>query len=278
LTESLDNIFTPQVANEARQALRQFLTPPKPPLSEPERVHLAQATSFAIPFDSIELNAFRWGTTGATILLVHGWGSYGLQLNEFIEPLLSAGYQVLAFDAPAHGSTIGEQSNGFEIARAIETVVQYQATSNARATPIEGIVAHSLGAASTSLALSKGMKARKVVYLGAMCSLANAMTLFAKRARLSTDVVAALRHLFESQFGRDVWHRLDIDRTARNLTIPAILFHDRRDREVAFEESLHVSQIWETARLIETSGLGHRRILRDESVIAQTVEFISTPI
>jgi hypothetical protein len=29
--------------------------------------------------------------------------------------------------------------------------------------------------------------------------------------------------------------------------------------------------------LIETSGLGHRRILRDESVIAQTVEFMNTP-
>jgi hypothetical protein len=33
------------------------------------------------------------------------------RLIEFIDPLLAAGYQVLAFDAPAHGSTIGEQSN-----------------------------------------------------------------------------------------------------------------------------------------------------------------------
>ncbi|WP_157260014.1 hypothetical protein [Chamaesiphon minutus] len=53
MTESFDDIFTPQVANEARQALKQFLTPPKPALSEPERVHLAQATSFTIPFEML---------------------------------------------------------------------------------------------------------------------------------------------------------------------------------------------------------------------------------
>ncbi|WP_051038907.1 hypothetical protein [Chamaesiphon minutus] len=82
--------------------------------------------------------------------------------------------------------------------------------------------------------------------------------------------MAQIRHRFSKERLRQ--------RTVRNLSIPAILFHDRRDREVAFEESLHVSQIWATARLIETSGLGHRRILRDESVIAQTVDFMNTPI
>jgi pimeloyl-ACP methyl ester carboxylesterase len=132
-----------------------------------------------------------------------------------------------------------------------------------------------LGATSTTLALSQGMKTRKVVYLGAMCWLSNALNVFAKRARLSTEVVSALRELFEQQFGRDVWKRLALDRNAQNLTIPAILFHDRRDRDVAFEESLAVSQVWSSARLIETAGLGHRRILRDESVIQQTVDFMT---
>ena len=65
---------------------------------------------------------------------------------------------------------------------------------------------------------------------------------------------------------------------AQNLTIPVLLFHDRRDREVVFDESLTVSQVWSNARLIETVGLGHRRILRDKSVVQQTVDFMSTSV
>jgi pimeloyl-ACP methyl ester carboxylesterase len=274
--EHSQNIFSPQVEHEARQALENFLTPSRSQLSESERVNLAAATSFSIPFGSIDINAFRWGI-GPTVLLVHGWGGYGLQLNEFINPLLQAGYRVLAFDAPAHGSTTGERSNGFELAQAIETIVNYHNSSDSEfPQPIEGIIAHSLGATSTTLALSKGMKTRKVVYLGAICCLYNAVTLFAKRAKLSIEVSAAFRYLCEERFGRDVWQKLAVDRNAQNLKIPALLFHDRRDREVAFDESLTVSQAWANARLIETVGLGHRRILRDRSVVRQTIDFIST--
>lgn len=276
IIESSQKIFSPQIEHDARQALKDFLTPSKSQLSESERVSLAAATSFSIPFGSIDINAFRWGI-GPTVLLVNGWGGYGLQLNEFINPLLQAGYQVLAFDAPAHGSTTGERSNGFELAQAIETVVNYQNSSNSQfPQPIEGIIAHSLGATSTTLDLSKGMKTRKVVYLGAICCLSNALTLFAKRAKLSIEVSEAFRYLCEEQFGRDVWQRLAVDRNAQNLKIPALLFHDRRDREVAFDESLAISRAWAKARLIETVGLGHRRILRDRSVVQQTLDFIST--
>ena len=98
------------------------------------------------------------------------------------------------------------------------------------------------------------------------------------RAKLSIEVSEALWHLFEEQFGQDVWQRLAVDRNAQNLTIPVILFHDRRDREVVFDESLTVSQAWSNARLIETVGLGHRRILRDKSVVQQTVDFMTTSV
>ncbi len=256
-----------QVEREAQRAVKEFLTPVKKPLSDSEQALLEQATSCSIPFGSININAFRWGT-GSTILLVHGWGGYGLQLGAFVTPLLNAGYQVLAFDAPAHGSTAGEQTSGLEMAQAIATVAQHQGS-------IEGIIAHSLGAASTTLALSTGMKARKVVYLGAICRLSNNATIFAKRARLSPETEVAFRRLFEVQFGPDIWQRFAVDRTAKNLSIPALLFHDRSDREVPFEESNAIAQAWPEARLIETSGLGHKRILRNEFVIQQTVDFMT---
>lgn len=260
--------FSVQAEQEAQRAIAGFLTPQRQQPSESEQALSAKANILSIPFNTSNINAFRWGT-GPIILLVHGWGGYGLQLSEFVNPLLSAGYQVLAFDAPAHGSTPGEQTNFFELAQAIAAVAQSQDS-------IEGIIAHSFGAASTTLALCNGLQTTKVVYLGAVGCLSNAATTFAKRVRLSGETTAAFRYLCEERFGQDIWQRFTIDQMARHLSIPITLFHDRRDREVPFSESLAISQIWSGANLIETVGLGHRRIMRDESVIRQAVEFMTS--
>jgi pimeloyl-ACP methyl ester carboxylesterase len=110
---------------------------------------------------------------------------------------------------------------------------------------------------------------------GAICWLSNATTTFARRSKLSAEVESALRNLFEVQFGQDIWQKFAVDRTAQNLSIPALLFHDRCDHEVSLAESQAIAQGWSGARLIETSGLGHRRILRAESVIQQVVDFMT---
>jgi pimeloyl-ACP methyl ester carboxylesterase len=72
-----------------------------------------------------------------------------------------------------------------------------------------------------------------------------------------------------------VWLRYAVDQTAMNITVPVALFHDRRDRDAAFAESVAIAQVWKGAQLIETAGLGHQRILRDETVIRQAINFIS---
>jgi pimeloyl-ACP methyl ester carboxylesterase len=268
-----ETVFSPQVEQAGREALEQFLTPPQPrPLSEPEQALLDQAALLSIPFNTVNINAFYWGE-GPTVMLVHGWGGYGLQLAEFVSPLLAAGYRVLAFDAPAHGITEGVKTNGFELAQAITAVANYYNTKFCQS--INGIIAHSLGATSTTLALSQGLQATKVVYLGAICWLSNALTVFAKRARLTAEVEMALRHFCLEEFGQDMWLRYAVDQTANNLTVPVALFHDRRDRDVSFDKSVAIAQVWKGAQLIETAGLGHRRILRDAAVIRQAIDFIS---
>ena len=42
-----------------------------------------------------------------------------------------------------------------------------------------------------------------------------------------------------------------------------------------FTHGAAVAAAWPGARLIETSGLGHRRLLRDEAVVAQVSSFIA---
>ena len=251
----------------SRQVFEKFLTPPKKRVPEAEEKLLELANIFSIPTNSVDLTAYCWGE-GPTVLLVHGWGGRGTQLGFFVKPLVESGYRVLAFDAPAHGKTPGRQTNGFELAMAIEAVVKQEGS-------IHSIIAHSLGATSTTLALTQSVVASKVVFLGALCWLSSAVTEFSRLARLSQEIEKELRGLMENKFGEDVWQRCSVDRMAGNFNIPVLLFHDRKDREVSYQESLAIARSWSNSQLVVTSGLGHKRILRDEQVIQQAVNFIT---
>src|SRR6185369_13228471 len=49
-----------------------------------------------------DLAVWHWGT-GPRVLLVHGWNGHAGRLSSFVQPLVEAGFGVVAFDAPAHG-------------------------------------------------------------------------------------------------------------------------------------------------------------------------------
>jgi hypothetical protein len=52
------------------------------------------------------------------------------------------------------------------------------------------------------------------------------------------------------------------------------VIHDRQDRVIPFEESQKLVRVWSGARLLQTEGLGHRRILGDSRVVAETCRFL----
>ena len=52
---------------------------------------------------------FAWGA-GPSVLLVHGWEGRGAQLGALVDPLVAAGYRVVALDGPAHGDSPGRLS------------------------------------------------------------------------------------------------------------------------------------------------------------------------
>jgi len=73
------------------------------------------ATRISIPSQHGELAAWVWADGPKTVLLVHGWAGRGLQLGAFVEPLVGAGYRVVACDGPAHGESPGRRTNIFSL-------------------------------------------------------------------------------------------------------------------------------------------------------------------
>jgi hypothetical protein len=70
------------------------------------------------------------------------------------------------------------------------------------------------------------------------------------------------------------WADFDVPAMARGQRAPMLLFHDRDDAEVPWSDGAAIASAWPGARFVTTVGLGHRKILRDERVVAETVAFL----
>jgi len=213
-----------------------------------------------------------WGE-GLPIYLVHGWGGWRGQLGAFIEPLLSRGYGVVAFDAPSHGESgpglLGPgRSTLAEMAEALQAVVETHGKP-------AGIVGHSLGCAAVAVAVQDGLDSPKLGFVAPTVEpishtrdMAHALG-FSERTR-----VGLLRRL-EAMVGRPM---ADFDLLAmpdRAALPPTLVVHDRDDREISYDEAERLVASWPQADLVSTEGLGHQRILRDADVVALVAMFVA---
>ncbi|HET7504149.1 MAG TPA: alpha/beta fold hydrolase, partial [Kofleriaceae bacterium] len=212
------------------------------------------------------LAAWRWGH-GPTVLLVHGWEGRGSQLGAFVDPLVAAGLSVVAFDAPGHGDTAGHRLYLADLADCVADI--------ARAVgPLHAIIAHSFGAAAVLMAHSRGaVDARRNVMIAPNAIIPDAVARFAQRVALDDGD----RELLELQLAHHNGVALDalgLAQLVGHRDTALLVIHDRDDREVPFTHGEQLAATWCNATLHPTAGLGHRRILREPSVIAGVVDFI----
>ncbi len=251
----------------ARIGERLFLTPPRHPAPERERAALATAVPFDVPFRGGRLRAWRWGGTGAPVLLVHGWGGRAGQMAAFAPPLVEAGLSAVAFDGPAHGHSDGRLSSAPDFAVAIQAVA-------ARVGGVRAVVAHSMGAPSTVLALGQGLTLEAAVFVGPSVGPRGFLRLFGLALGLSETTRAAIARRLEARFGGR-FEEYDVRNETSGMTLPLLIVHDRRDGEVAWEQGEAIAHAWPGAELVTTDGLGHRRILRDPAVVMRAAAFLA---
>jgi len=252
-------------AAAARWAESLFFTPPKRrrrasrPLAAPSRRLKVEAAG-------AQVSVSTWGQ-GPAVALFHGWGGDSGQLSAFVAPLVERGFTAVALDAPGHGASSGRRSSLPEFAAAL-------AATGAALGPIHGVIAHSLGAAATALALRRGLSLGRAVFLGPPRDPIDWTREFAARLGIAPHVLAALQANSERRLGFR-WEELDVPAAARSLRVPLLVFHDRGDREVPWSDGHAIATAWAGARLETTRGLGHQRILRDPAVVEHAVAFVA---
>ncbi len=254
-------------------AERLFTSPRRFERPERELAVLADGRRFTVPVTlrsprwdgrTVEVAAWRWGF-GPTVLLVHGWEGRGAQLGALVAPLVAAGMSVVAFDAPAHGDTPGSRLYLTDHADAVADVA-------AAVGPVHAVVAHSFGAAAVALARTRnGLHLPRHVMIAPNLIVDTAVASFARTVGLDDADRLTLESNLATSSGVSV-ASLCLERLVGDLPGESLLvIHDHDDREIPFADGARVLEALPEARLVETVGLGHRRILRDATVIEEVV-------
>lgn len=262
--------FAPTLA--FRQAWGLFVTPRRLPLKAWEAPALADAARRTVAAETGTVAVYEWGPAAApAVLLVHGWEHRASFWGAWVEPLLAAGYRVVALDGPAHGASSGRQVTLTDFGGAVQAVVD---TLGA----VRAIVAHSFGAASVAglpVRLPAGAVLPRLVLMSAPEGPQVMAERFADFLRLPRGLVGRFETHIAQSTGRPA---ASFATAASGPSIGAekvLVLHDEADEIIPFAESRQIVAAWPGAVLHATRGLGHNRILRDAGVVQSVVRFIT---
>jgi pimeloyl-ACP methyl ester carboxylesterase len=245
-------------------ALDLFSTPRRPGvLAEPDAG--LPAHRFTLPVGGHQVVAWDWGR-GPTVILTHGWSGHAGQMAAFVQPLVRAGYHVVAFDHPAHGQSGGKRATYLSLTEALTAIAK-------RVEPVHAIIAHSLGSTATILAVSRGLSVERVVLVAPPAESPMYARAFGRAIGLPPERIEGMIDRIRVMVGGNL-DDLDARRLAARLRAPALIIHDPEDREVPIAHGEAIAAAWPGARLARVSGLGHHRLLRDPAVIETAVAFV----
>src|SRR6266540_406419 len=252
-----------------KRVYQAFFSPGKYDVKSLDREIIEWGNNYRLPFEGGELAVTTWGSSGPAVLLMHGWGGARAQMTGLVDPLLFAGYRVVAYDQPAHGDSTGKMTNLLEIAPTMDLLAKQEGTFGA-------IIAHSFGTLITSYALVNRNfpPPTRLVYFGAFNQLLESLPRFQVLASLSDEIMDGLRVMIDENFGKDVLDAIVNETLTPQIQIPALMFHDAADNVTPIEDSRAIARVWKYAQLIETEGLGHRGALQSKSIHERVVTFL----
>jgi len=232
-------------------------------------VHDAARASFIEHADH-RVATYAWGDGSRPVLLVHGWGSRASRFAGLVAALLERGYSPVSYDAFGHGATGG----------AVATILDHQAVIEALAErhgPFEGVVAHSLGVPFALYAVREGVAVGRVVAISGVSDFGYLVDGFCAKLGLRTSLSRRLRRRIERSYfdgDRGIWERFSARRAAG---CDLLVVHNTVDEVVdRGQADLLAAAYGERATLMETTGLGHSRIVGDPEVIRAAVAFLAT--
>ena len=248
---------------------RLFLTPfprMKASIWSPELDAVATPSTLTVTGHS--LTSWKIGDGDRRVLFCHGWGGCAANGASLMPGLLDAGFEVHTFDGPAHGDGKLRSTNMLEFGEAFGQLTD-------RYGPFTAAIGHSFGGGALTLALGKGLSVERVALIAPMINSEAATEYFLDQLGIRSSIRPAVHDHLKAKFAEeiDAW---DLAHYAKRHTTPALIFHDTGDNRVPYDAATQAAKNWENCTLVTTEGLGHQRILKDQSVIDHVTSFVAT--
>lgn len=270
-----------------RLAFKVFCTPPRRGTPTPGEAKIAarmsalmaNAVAHDVDYADGRVRAYLWpaasgGPARGRVLLVHGWSGRAMVMGAFAGPIRAAGWDVAAFDLPAHGDSTGQRLNLALGARALQAVADQLG-------PFEAAITHSFGGPVTLLAAEGGPPLAgptpfsRLVIISAPNELEAITRQFGRSVGLSALAQAAMEAEVERIARRPI-AAFRCDAFLATTGLPALVIHDADDAEVALANGKAIAAAGPPGtRLMRTARLGHRRIIFAPAVVKAAVDFIS---
>jgi pimeloyl-ACP methyl ester carboxylesterase len=262
----------------AAMALPLFMRIPTPrPVSsrDEETMWAARRDRVRIPGvtgNGVDVLTYEWGR-GPTVVLAHGWHGRASQLATLARELVSEGFRVVAFDAPAHGET---RARGTYIGDWLDVLTALRD----RHGRLHAVVGHSFGGLAALVAVIGGLAAERVVTVSAPADGDALLDEFQARLRYDDDIAAQLRAGFARRFfpeEPDALRRLSGISRPLPAGVELLVAHDEEDPAMPFREAVRLIQTHPGSRLLATEGLGHNRILTADAFLDEVLAFVGEP-
>jgi len=250
-----------------KKAFKLFCTPRKGKVLAKQIGYLDAAKYDLLAVGNTSVQTYCWPGDNTTVLLMHGWESNSFRWHKLIPVLQKEGYNIIAFDAPAHGNTSGKILNAPLYSSCAQFIIEKFKPNY--------IIGHSFGGMTLlyNQFIHQNPGVKKIITLGAPAELADVMRQFQALLGLSTRVMKGLDDCFLQQFGFNFADFSSI-KFAQSITTTGLLIHDELDNVASINCSEQVHASWKNSTLIKTKGLGHS--LSGKKVRDQIVSFLVT--
>lgn len=247
----------------AVQQIYRFMSTPKVrKLRQSEEAILTTARQTTVNYKQAPVQKYEWGNAGDKIaLLVHGWEGRAGNFAALIPTLLGAGYQVIAYDAPAHGKSAKTATDMFALA-------DFLASELIHFRP-DLIISHSFGSVNTARLLrqNKGMAVAAWLLVTTPYDFNERINAMAEFFGLTDKIVRELIMLIEAKTNEPV---ADLNMVTYCEDMPnvtrAVIIHGKSDTVLPIEGARKVHRAFKQSALIELDSVGHYSILWSEEL------------
>ena len=255
------------------EAFRVFCSPIRKPVkpSFAERSHRGDTDKLEFLLDNNVIRGFRYNHPAENkALLLHGFSSNCHNFDHYIAGLTEKGYEVLSFDAPAHGKSQGKTVNALDYSAMIKKVNELYG-------PVNTFIAHSFGGLAVCLALESipHHTDTKLVLIAPATETTTAIEKAFKIVGLKNEKIKrSLQEIILETSGREAaW--FSVRRAMKNIKASVLWVHDEEDDTTPICDALRVKEDnHPNISFHFTHGLGHSKIYRDASVKNAILHFL----